>query len=115
MWQSNATARGPDERRDAVTSERRAGAEHGARPGAEPATDELEILRLAMSGLPPRQRDAIALAVVHKLDTRAISDRLGIAPSTVQSELRQGLFSLRAVLDVVGPPEVTAPPHLPDA
>lgn len=72
----------------------------------ESSTDDADdhehtMLRLALRGLPDDQRAVIALAVVHRLPVLDIARRLNAPEADVRSAMREGLWSLRSVLDVV--------------
>jgi DNA-directed RNA polymerase specialized sigma24 family protein len=65
------------------------------------------MLRLALDGLPMHQQTAIRLAVVDRLTLTEIASQLGRSPADVRDAMREGLLTLRNVLDVVdGSPTV---------
>jgi RNA polymerase sigma factor (sigma-70 family) len=52
----------------------------------------------ALSRLPERQRQVVALRLFLDLDTERTARVLGIAPGTVQAHLGRAMASLRSVL-----------------
>jgi RNA polymerase sigma-70 factor (ECF subfamily) len=66
----------------------------GERSSAEQAvakSQKLKELMLIVSSLPPKCREVFVLRWIHGLSQRAISERLGIAVSTVEKHLAKGL------------------------
>jgi RNA polymerase sigma-70 factor (sigma-E family) len=57
------------------------------------AEEKRELLR-ALRGLPPRQREALALKYYLDLPDQEIADAMGIGQSTVRSTLHRGLAAL---------------------
>jgi RNA polymerase sigma-70 factor (sigma-E family) len=62
------------------------------------ATDSRERLRVALSGLPPRQRAAVVLRFYEDLSEAETAAVLGCAVGTVKSQTAKGLAHLRSVL-----------------
>ena len=60
----------------------------------ERIAQRMEIAR-AMSTLPERSREVIALAYVEGLTHQEIADRTGIPLGTIKSDIRRGLLALR--------------------
>jgi RNA polymerase sigma-70 factor (ECF subfamily) len=55
-------------------------------------------LLTAIWGLPPRQREVIALRIFLDLDTATIASQLGIEAGTVRMHLSRGIAALRREL-----------------
>ena len=70
-------------------------------PSNAPATysDEVEILRSAVSQLPDDQRHALELAYFGGFTQQEISDHLSQPLGTVKARIRRGLLKLRESLD----------------
>lgn len=76
---------------------------------AAPCTERLALARrdradlvAAVDGLPPRTRAVLLLFRVEGLGYRAIAERLGISPRTVEHHLREAMVRLRR--DLAEPP-----------
>lgn len=54
----------------------------------------LDLLAM-LEDLPRRQRDVIVLSVVYDLDSEAVSERLGISPSSVKTHKSRALIALK--------------------
>jgi RNA polymerase sigma factor (sigma-70 family) len=63
------------------------------------APEQLQYLREAISGLPPRQREAIACRYLRRMSIRETADAMGCAEGTVKSAVAAALESLRDVLE----------------
>jgi RNA polymerase sigma-70 factor (ECF subfamily) len=69
-------------------------------PGEEVAdADAASIVRSAVSGLPPDQRQAVELAYFSGLSYRDVARRMGIPEGTAKSRVRLALAKLETVLD----------------
>lgn len=62
-------------------------------------SDEVEILRGAVAGLPGDQRQALEMAYFGGLTQQEISDQLAQPLGTVKARIRRGLLKLREALD----------------
>ena len=64
-----------------------------------------DTLRVALAGLPPRQRDVVTCRYLAGLSEQETAQVLGLARGTVKSRAARGLARLRADLDdrAVGP------------
>ncbi len=69
--------------------------------------EDIRRLEAAMEQLPPRTREAIALAYFKGLPGKEIAKRMGIAPSTVSELLANGALALGHIL-YGAPPEGSA-------
>lgn len=58
----------------------------------------------ALDRLPPRQRQVVVLRYLDDLDNAEVSERLGIAPSSVRTHTQRALKALRDALDDGRPP-----------
>lgn len=96
---------------DAVRRER--AASRVARQAPEPApppdpeeagwvSDRRDRVRRAVSELSPAQRDAIMLAYFGGLTYRQVAERLEIPEGTAKSRLRDGLMTLRGLMERYG-------------
>lgn len=65
----------------------------------EAVTDQIDDLRDALAGLPPRQRAVIVLRYYEGLSEAEIAELLGCRPGTVKSLAHRGLAALREVLE----------------
>jgi RNA polymerase sigma factor (sigma-70 family) len=83
------------ERRDA---ERQRGDGRGERPFDETVADH-DQLRVALLGLPPRQRAAIVLRYFEDLREIEVAAVLGTSVGTVKAYVSRGLDRLRTVVD----------------
>jgi RNA polymerase sigma factor (sigma-70 family) len=71
-----------------------------AAPGElEPAPDERDRLRTAVSELPPEQRRALVLAAYLGRTAREIGEMDGVALGTVKTRIRTAMLKLRAALE----------------
>jgi RNA polymerase sigma-70 factor (ECF subfamily) len=69
-------------------------------PGEEVAdADAASIVRAAVSGLPPDQRQAVELAYFSGLSYRDVARRMGIPEGTAKSRVRLALAKLETMLD----------------
>jgi DNA-directed RNA polymerase specialized sigma24 family protein len=66
-------------------------------------------LLAALSRLPTRQREVVALRLLLDMDTKSTAEALGIAPGTVTAHLTRALTSLRSHLRAPAP--TTTPPR----
>lgn len=72
--------------------------------------DEGEVLRAALRGLPPLQREVVVLAFFGGLTHRQIASRLALPEGTVKGRMRLGLNKLRVASSVVDAlPEIGGP------
>ncbi len=76
------------------------GLEHvpDAQPGPEERTWQREherIVRTALNGLPPKQRQAVALAFLEELTHEEVARTLDLPLGTAKTRIRSGLHSLR--------------------
>lgn len=93
--------------RAAITEARRSMSRRGADddfgPRSVPTDDDLcpatGMTRRLLAGLPPRQRAAMTLRYVHRLDDRQIARAIGWRVATVRSLLTRGRATLRFALD----------------
>jgi RNA polymerase sigma-70 factor, ECF subfamily len=70
-----------------------------AAPGSQgPGTEQAAALERALRGLPPEQRELVALKVDAGLTFAEIGTLLGISPNTAASRYRYALEKLRAAL-----------------
>ncbi len=69
-----------------------------AAPGPYQAVSTAEVVREALSHLPPAQRITVVLVDGEGFDHDAVSDILGVAPGTVASRLYRARTSLRRAL-----------------
>jgi RNA polymerase sigma-70 factor (sigma-E family) len=76
-------------------------------PAAQPenSSEQVALLRedhreviAALSGLPPRRREAIVLRFWLDLSEREIADAMGVSPGTVKSNVSRGLAALAQAL-----------------
>lgn len=58
------------------------------------ARDELRRLQAALEKLPPRCREAVVLQKIEGLSIRQIAERMGVAETTVKTQLADGLRAL---------------------
>ena len=77
-----------------------------------PGGDAVTMLRLALDDLPARQQEAIRLATVERLTLAEIAVRLEASAAEVRDAIREGLFALRDVLDVIDSAAGAEPEHL---
>ena len=70
--------------------------EQRAAPEVPSAVVQDEVLVRALSALPARQREVVALRVFLDLDTTQTGEVLGIAPGTVTAHLHRAMTALRA-------------------
>lgn len=68
-------------------------------PAPAAYSDEIELLRGAVSGLPADQRQALELAYFGGLTQQEIADQLAQPLGTVKARIRRGLLKLRESLD----------------
>jgi RNA polymerase sigma-70 factor (sigma-E family) len=73
-------------------------------PGADQGVVERDMLRTALSRLPPVQRAVLVLRYHQDLPDAAIAELLGCAESTVRSHARRALGAVRNGLPPPGPP-----------
>jgi len=70
-------------------------------PRQQPS-DDLTVIRLALvqalTSLPRRQREAIALRYLADLPEKQVADTLGVSVGSVKTHLHRGLARLRSVL-----------------
>ena len=71
-------------------------------PEALSHEQELKLLAEAIRALPPRCAEIVALRRIEGLSYRAVAERLGIAESTVNTQLAIGLIRCREYLCVHG-------------
>ena len=64
----------------------------------EEPTVKYAHLHAALTSLPQRQRQAIALRFIDGLSLRKIADEMDVTPQTVDRYIKRGLISLRKVL-----------------
>ena len=67
-------------------------------PAAPPGPENLEKLKEAVAGLPPAQREVLAMRFFDGLDYRAIAGITGDSEVTLRSRLHDALEKLRAQL-----------------
>jgi RNA polymerase sigma factor (sigma-70 family) len=61
--------------------------------------DISDVVRAALSDLPPEQRRAVVLAAVYGRTALEISEEEGIPPGTAKTRIRTGLIRLRAAVE----------------
>jgi len=64
---------------------------------AVPATDE--AMAYAIDALPPRRRQAFALAYLHRMTYREAAAVMGVSPATVKHQVAAALAALRRALE----------------
>jgi len=75
--------------------------------GASPPSDAHVDLHRALSRLPKRQREAIALRYLADFSEAQTAAALGCSPGTVKSHTARGLRALRVSLDLIDEVETT--------
>jgi RNA polymerase sigma-70 factor (ECF subfamily) len=73
--------------------------------GPDPALDS--SLVAALRRLPVRQRQVIALRLLHDLDTATTADTLGMSGSTVATHLQRAITTLRRDVPALSDQELT--------
>jgi RNA polymerase sigma factor (sigma-70 family) len=63
--------------------------------------DVRQVVRVALSGLPPEQRRAVVLAAVYGRTALEVSEEEGIPLGTAKTRIRSGLIRLRAAVEDV--------------
>ncbi len=69
-----------------------------AAQGRGPDADELAALWLAVTGLPPRMRAAVALRYYLDLPVETVAAVLEVSPNTIKTQLKAALAHLREAL-----------------
>lgn len=75
--------------------------DRAAPPGS--STEDRELLKAALLGIPPRQRACLVLRFFEDLSVTDTARALGCTESTVKSQTNRGLAALREVLRVDHP------------
>jgi RNA polymerase sigma factor (sigma-70 family) len=84
---------------DVLAGSLRLGGSVGAPDELEPAPDERERLRSAISELPPEQRSALVQAAYLGRTAREIGELDGVPLGTVKTRIRTAMLALRAALE----------------
>jgi len=71
-------------------------------PASMPAREvdevDMELVRIALAKLPPRQRDIVEAIQLHDESTRTVASRLGMSQSAVKVAAHRGYCALRRLL-----------------